>query len=221
MSPTTRRHFLQTTAFGAAAFTTTGLFADLLTQTPPQGEGPFYPDRLPLDTDNDLLIINDKITPAVGDVSHLFGKLLDPKGDPIRNAVIEIWQVDNNGAYIHSQGGKPDQRDGNFQGFGRFTTGMKGEYYFRTIRPVPYPGRPPHIHYKVRRKGMPDFITQLYVDGNRDQIEKDGLFRRETNRKAAESLIAEFKPMKDSRIGELTANFDIVLGFTPEDKNHQ
>ena len=71
------------------------------------------------------------------------------------------------------------------------------------------------------RKGMPDFITQLYVGGDRKQIERDGLFRHAKNRKAAESLIVDFKKMKQSKIGELTANFDIVLGFTPEDKDHQ
>src|SRR3954467_12873637 len=100
--PRSRRLFLGTMAFGAAAFTTRGLFAEELVRTPPQTEGPFYPDKLPLDTDNDLLIVNDTITPAVGEVTHLSGRLLDAKGDPLRNTLVEIWQVDNEGAYIHS-----------------------------------------------------------------------------------------------------------------------
>src|SRR5437868_8912381 len=99
-----RRAFLGATlALGASAFTTRGLFAEELVRTPRQTEGPFYPDKLPLDTDNDLLIVNDAITPAVGEVTHLSGRLLDAKGDPLRNTLVEIWQVDNEGAYIHSR----------------------------------------------------------------------------------------------------------------------
>ncbi len=211
-----RRTFLRKTAFGASALmTASGLFADVLTQTPAQGEGPFYPNKLPLDTDNDLLVINDSITPAVGEITHLGGRLTDVNGNPLRNAVVEIWQVDNNGVYIHSESGGRDQRDGNFQGFGRFMTGSTGEYYFRTIKPVPYPGRPPHIHFKVKRKGRSDFTTQLYVKGSAG-IERDGLFRR-ANRAMAHQLIVDFQPLKDSRLGELSARFDIVLGTTPSD----
>ena len=92
-----RRAFLGTFALGAAAFTAPGAFAEELTRTPAQTEGPFYPDKLPLDTDNDLIIVNDEITPAVGEVTHLGGRILDAKGDPIRNALVEIWQVDGNG----------------------------------------------------------------------------------------------------------------------------
>ena len=95
--------FLEHRDHGAAAFATRGLFADELVRTPAQTEGPFYPDKLPLDTDNDLLVINDAITPAVGEVTHLTGRILDAKGDPVRNALVEIWQVDNNGAYIHTK----------------------------------------------------------------------------------------------------------------------
>src|SRR5205085_1333624 len=97
-----RRTFLGTLACGAAAFTARGAFADELVRTPAQTEGPFYPDKLPLDTDNDLLIVNESITAAVGEVTHLGGRILDAKGDPIRNALVEIWQVDHNGAYLHS-----------------------------------------------------------------------------------------------------------------------
>src|SRR5512145_2643946 len=138
-----RRQFLRTLSVGAAFFTTRGLFAEELMKTPRQIEGPFYPDKLPLDTDNDLLIINDGITPAVGEVTHLTGRILDAKGDPIRNAVVEIWQVDGKGAYLHSGTNNRDKRDRNFQGFGKFLTGSRGDYYFRTIKPVAYPGRTP------------------------------------------------------------------------------
>src|SRR5688572_24687700 len=134
-----RRRFLRSLSVGAALIAVPGAFADELIRTPQQTEGPFYPDHLPLDTDNDLLIINDGITPAVGDITHLSGRVLDAKGDPIRNALVEIWQVDNHGVYLHS-GDKHAEREKNFQGFGRFMTGSSGEYYFRTIKPALYPG---------------------------------------------------------------------------------
>src|SRR5216110_740913 len=131
-----RRAFLSTVALGTAAFTTPGLFAEELSlvRTPRQTEGPFYPDKLPLDTDNDLLIINDAITPAVGEVTYLSGRILDSRGEPLHNALIEIWQVDHKGAYLHSKSANHANRDTNFQGFGRFLAGSTGEYFFRTIK---------------------------------------------------------------------------------------
>src|SRR6186713_1880086 len=120
-----RRLFLG--AFGASLFTTRGLFAELI-QTPAQTEGPFYPDRLPLDTDNDLLIVNNGITPAVGEITHLSGRILDETGAGIRNAVVEIWQCDHEGVYIHSGDVSRKPRDNNFQGFGRFLTDSSGAY---------------------------------------------------------------------------------------------
>ncbi len=136
-----RREFFGATAVGAGMLWAPGAFADQLEKTIPQTEGPFYPDKLPLDTDNDLLIVNDAITPAVGEVTHLTGRILDRQGNPIRNALVEIWQVDNKGAYIHTKDTHIPEKDKNFQGFGRFLTGSTGDYYFRTIKPVLYPGR--------------------------------------------------------------------------------
>jgi protocatechuate 3,4-dioxygenase beta subunit len=208
----TRRLFLG--AVGAAFFTTPGLFADELTRTPKQTEGPFYPDKLPLDTDNDLLVINAGITPAVGTVTHLTGRILDAKGEPVRNAVVEIWQCDNNGAYLHSGSDNGGKRDGNFQGFGRFLTGSMGEYYFRTIKPVPYPGRTPHIHYKIKKGGKELLTTQMYIKGEPRNL-KDGIFRSVKDPKAQAALCAEFTPIKNSKLGELAANWDVVLGATP------
>jgi len=213
----TRRNFLYLAAVGAvgtAALYTPGVFAQELTQTPRQTEGPFYPDKLPLDTDNDLLIINNSITPAVGAVTHLSGRILDRRGEPIKNAVVEIWQVDNNGAYLHSGSGNRDRWDKNFQGFGRFETSSTGEYRFRTIKPVPYPGRTPHIHFAVKVKGQEKFITQCYVKGEAGN-ERDGVLRGIRDQKARELVIVDFAPMKKSRAGELAARFDVVLGFTP------
>ena len=210
-----RREFLTTLTLGAAAFTTRGLFAQELFRTPRQTEGPFYPNKLPLDTDNDLLIINDGITPAVGEVTYLTGRILDARGNPVRNALVEIWQVDHHGAYIHTRDPNRDKRDANFQGFGRFLTGSSGEYGFRTIKPVPYPGRTPHIHFKVKRGSKELLTTQCYIKGE-PRNERDGIYRSVRDPKAREAITIEFAPLKGSRIGELAARFDIVLGLTPE-----
>jgi protocatechuate 3,4-dioxygenase, beta subunit len=215
---TTRRCFLGSAAAGvagAAAFFTPGVFAEQLMQTPQQTEGPFYPNKLPLDTDNDLLAINDSLTPAVGAITYLSGRILDLRGNPIRGAIVEIWQVDNNGAYLHTGSVNRDKRDANFQGFGRFLTGSTGEYLFRTIKPVPYPGRTPHIHYAVMMTGGEMFTTLCYIKGE-PQNESDGVLKAIRDAKARESLIVAFAPVKASRIGELAARFDIVLGHTPE-----
>src|SRR6185437_1021561 len=210
-----RRRFLGGIAFGAACFAARGAFAEELTLTPPQTEGPFYPDKLPLDTDNDLLIVNDEITPAVGEITHLGGRILDARGEPLRNALVEIWQVDNHGIYLHTDGGDRQTLDKNFQGFGRFLTGSTGEYYFRTIKPTLYPGRTRHIHFAVKMKGQKKFTTQCYVKGE-PANQRDGILRSIRDPKARESVIVDFKPVEESKIGELSARFDIVLGRTPE-----
>src|SRR5438270_2964600 len=96
---TDRRRFLRSVALSTAFLSVPGAFAEQLILTPRQTEGPFYPDHLPLDTDNDLIIVNDALTPAVGQITHLSGRVVDGRGDPIRNALVEIWQTDNNGVY--------------------------------------------------------------------------------------------------------------------------
>lgn len=216
-----RRTFISTLgtgslALGVAAFyDIPGLFAQTLVETPRQTEGPFYPDRLPLDTDNDLIVLGNSLTPAVGAITHLSGRVLDRGGSPLRNVVVEIWQVDNQGAYLHSRGANGRTRDANFQGFGRFETASTGEYRFRTIKPVPYPGRTPHIHVKVKRGDRELLTTQCYVRGE-VQNERDGVLRGIRDVNARESVIVNFSPMPGSRAGELAAKFDIVLGVTPD-----
>jgi protocatechuate 3,4-dioxygenase beta subunit len=210
----TRRGFLGGLAWGALAFRLPGAFAEALVRTPWQTAGPFYPNKLPLDTDNDLLVINDAITPAVGEITHLSGKILDARGEPMRNAVVEIWQVDNSGAYLHAHSANRDKRDTNFQGFGRFLTGSSGEYYFRTIKPVRYPGRTPHIHFAVKLKGRDTFTTQCYIKGHSGNT-RDFILNSIRDPRGRASVIVDFIPIKGSRIGELAARFDIVLGFTP------
>jgi protocatechuate 3,4-dioxygenase beta subunit len=217
-----RRGFVRgSLALGAAAFLTPGVFAEELLRTPRMTEGPFYPDKLPLDTDNDLIIIKDSITPAVGEITHLTGKIVDAGGSPVKDATIEIWQCDANAVYLHTgdSARKQQQQDKHFQGFGRFTTGSTGEYRFRTIKPVPYPGRPaPHIHYLVKRGDRELLTSQIFIAGHAGNA-RDGVFGGLRDPIDRELVQIEFKPIKDSKIGELAANFVIVLGRTPDERN--
>lgn len=213
----TRRGLLRgTLALGAMAVWQPGVFAEELARTPRLTEGPFYPDKMPLDTNNDLVIVNDSITPAVGEITHLTGRVLGANGEPVRDAVIEIWQVDNRGVYLNTADSGRRQRDVNFQGYGCCPTGKDGEYRFRTIKPVPYTGRTPHIHLRVNKGGRELLTTQVFVDGhpqNRTDMVLNGIrdpFDREL-------VLVDFVPIKGSRIGELAARFDIVLGATPSD----
>lgn len=219
VTPFSRRAFLGGLAVGATMWRTPGAFAEELARTPRQTEGPFYPDQLPLDTDNDLLIFNNGITPAVGEVTHLRGRVLDASGNPVRNAMVEIWQVDNNGVYLHTKSPGREKWDANFQGFGRFLTGASGEYYFRTIKPVPYGQsgfqRTRHIHFAVHTKGREKFTTQCYVR-NEPLNARDGVLNAIKDERARESVVVDFAPLEGSRIGELSARFDIVLGITPQ-----
>ena len=221
MQPTTyrtdRRKFLA--AFGAACFATRGVFAEELARTPELTEGPFYPDKLPLDRDNDLIIIGDHTTPALGEITHLTGKVLGPNGSPVKGATIEIWQCDANAVYLHSadSSSKQDTQDRNFQGYGAFTTASDGGYRFRTIKPVPYPGRPAgHIHVKVSRGGKELITTQIFVAGAPGN-KQDGIFLDAGDAVDRELVQADFRPVPGSKIGELAASFEIVLGKTPDE----
>jgi protocatechuate 3,4-dioxygenase beta subunit len=207
-----RRILLNGLLLGALAYSTSGLCAQNLIGTPAQTEGPFYPDKLPLDQDNDLVIIAGNKTTALGEITHLTGRILDLHGTPLSGVVIEIWQVDYNGRYIHSADASA-KNDTNFQGYGRFETGRTGEYRFRTIKPVPYPMRTPHIHVRLHKGGRELLTTQLYVQGH-PLNERDGILRSISNPQQRASVLVPFLP-KGERRGELAARFDIVLGLTP------
>src|SRR5207249_8019189 len=130
------------------------------------------------------------------EITHLWGRILDGRGAMVRNALVEIWQVDGNGVYLNSHDTHAD-RDKNFQGFGRFLTGSSGEYYFRTIKPVPYPGRTRHIHFAIKKGGKELLTTQCYVKGE-PRNARDGILRSIRDEKARASIIVEFAPIKES-----------------------
>jgi protocatechuate 3,4-dioxygenase beta subunit len=214
-----RRRFLEKSLFASTAFAAPGLFAEQIT-TAQMTEGPFYPDKLPLDTDNDLLLVNDSITPAVGQITHVSGRVFSKSGEPIRNAFVEIWQVDNQGIYMHSREKKVANRDSNFQSYGRFLTDVKGRYYFRTIKPVAYSDgsvfRTPHIHIGVSAGGKRIFTSQILINGDKDNA-RDFLLNRIKDPAARKTLLVDFNPIPGSKLRELSAEFDIHMGYTVEE----
>ncbi len=144
--------------------------------TPAQTEGPFYPDVMPADTDFDLVKVADRVREAGGEILNLTGRVVDMGGQPIPDAIVEIWQCDSGGHYINTADRNAADKDPDFQGFGRVLVDAQGNYRFRTIRPVSYPGRTPHIHVKVYRRDAPALTTQMYVAGEPSNA-RDGVYR--------------------------------------------
>lgn len=169
----TRRDTLLT--LSALSVAPGALAADPLRPTPAQTEGPFYPDVMPAETDPDLVQIGGRR--SKGEILALSGKVLGRDGRAVPGAVVEIWQCDANGRYIASRDAARGGGDPGFQGFGRVKVGADGRYAFRTIRPVAYPGRTPHIHYKIYRPGGAVLTTQMLVEGEPQNL-RDGVFRQ-------------------------------------------
>jgi protocatechuate 3,4-dioxygenase beta subunit len=170
--------------------------------TPSQTEGPFYPDQALQDTDADLLK-NGPSDYRSGEVTVVAGMVTDPLGQPVRGAVVEIWQCDFDGVYRHSRSSGTSAMV--FQGFGKVQAGADGEYRFRTIKPVPYPGRPAHIHFKVKLGARELLTTQMYIAGDPNNA-RDFLFRR-LQAEDRSLLEAPFSRGKDG----WQARFDLVV----------
>lgn len=194
---------------GAAAMALAPRAALALQPTPAQATGPFYPVDWSDDADADLVRVRGEAAQAEGIVTHLRGRVLDAQGAPVPGALIEIWQCDARGVYRHPrerQGG----RDPGFQGRGRVIAGPDGRYAFRTIRPVPYPGRTPHIHAAILAPGRAPLVTQFYLAGEEGNA-RDGLFRRLSPRGQA-AVLLHLERADAVEPGALLAGRDIVLG---------
>ena len=203
-----RRHLIRVLTLAAGfAFAGTAAAARLMV-TPNQGPGPFYPETLPLDSDNDLVRVQGQTERARGEVTHIMGNILGQDGRTLRQARVEIWQCDALGHYHHPRDG--GGADPNFQGFGHTVTGDDGGYRFRTIKPVPYPGRTPHIHFGISGKGIRPMTTQMYVAGN-PKNKTDWILNSVRDPQARENLIVSFRPAPQIEPGALAGTFNIVI----------
>lgn len=215
-----RRAALGAALLGAAAgaappLSRVALARGPLLPTPAQTSGPFYPlDWEAGDADADLVRVTGTDARALGTVAHLRGRVLDARtGSPVPGAVLEVWQCDARGVYRHPRDPRSALgRDAGFQGRGRAVAGPDGAYAFRTIRPVAYPGRTPHIHLAAWRPGErgPALVTQVYVEGE-PLNERDFLLRAIRDPREREALMARFVPADGVEPGALLAPFDVVL----------
>ena len=185
--------------------------ADVLALTPPQTEGPFYPVSFPADLDNDLVQVRGQAAQAMGTVLHLKGRVLGRDGKPMSGALVEIWQSDSMGIYDHPRQSGREKRDAAFQGYGRMMADTQGNYSFRTLKPVAYPGRTPHIHLKVATGSGVLLTSQFYIAGE-PQNERDGLYRAASRDPAQRARIdMKLEPANGLEVGALATSMDIVV----------
>lgn len=175
--------------------------------TPRQTAGPFYPREFPADDDNDLVSVKGQAAMAKGELLLLGGAVVDTSGRPIAGARVEIWQCNAFGRYHHPGDSSGAPIDPAFQGWGQFVTAADGAYRFRTIKPVPYPGRTPHIHFRVSGRNVPELVTQMYLEGERLN-ERDGLYNWLDPRERA-ALTVRLDRAPDGKA--LAGRFEIVL----------
>ncbi len=193
----------------AAALPTVARAQGTPVPTPRQTLGPFYPVDWNGDIDADLVRLTGAAAQAQGMVTHLRGRVLDAAGRAVAGATVEIWQCDAFGRYRHPRD-RADGRDAGFQGYGRLISGSDGSYAFRTIRPVAYPGRTPHIHVSVATGGA-TLVSQFYVAGE-PQNQRDSLFNSLRDERMREAVLLRLAPAERIEAGALLAEKDIVLG---------
>ena len=183
MNKTNRRNFIKNGVVGGAL----GMFARSVhaySPTPEEIEGPFYPLFAQKDTDFDLTRIEGKQAVAKGKIIIIQGRVLDTDGKPVEDATVELWQANAAGRYRHPYDSNKAPLDPNFQGWAIVPSGKDGKFHFQTVYPGSYPAsntweRPPHIHYKVSKKGYIELITQMYFPEHKLN-ELDLLLKRKT-----------------------------------------
>ncbi len=177
--------------------------------TPHEIQGPFYPLVAQKDVDFDLTRVEGREGRAQGRVIHLHGKVLDTTGKVVPDATVELWQANTHGRYNHPHDPNPAPLDPDFQGWAIVPSGERGEFHFKTIYPGPYPvtpqwSRPPHIHYKVAKRGYIELITQMYFPGEALNDEDRLLLRKRPEERPR--MIARPDPERKDHFG-----FDLVI----------
>jgi protocatechuate 3,4-dioxygenase beta subunit len=182
-------------------------------KTPAMTEGPFYPRAkdLPLDQDNDLTTIAGKSGVAAGVLLDFSGRVVDEKDRPLRNALVEIWQCNAHGRYHDSRDDSRAPLDPFFQGFGKTVTDAEGRYRFRTIKPVAYPGRTPHIHFKVKSRDFGELTSQVLINGDPGNA-NDFVWRSIRNEADRKRVMMTLNPAPPGSTAKLVTDFEIVVG---------
>ena len=179
--------------------------------TPSQTEGPFFPKKDQADKDLDMTRVEGRSEAALGEVIEISGQVLDEAGAPIAGALVDVWQANSHGRYDHERDPNPAPLDPNFQGWARLTTDAEGRYRVRTIKPGAYPmgegwSRPPHIHFKVAKRGFREVTTQMYFAGE-PLNDVDRLWSSLSPEERGQLTVA----FEAGSAGAPTGNFDLVL----------
>ena len=211
MPHTKSRRQILLMAAGAAASSLAPAWA--LEKTPRMTEGPFYPRPvdMPLDDDNDLTRVKGKDGVARGTLLDLAGRVIDSGGKVVADATIEIWHCNSHGRYHDSRDSSASPLDPFFQGFGKTVTDDAGRFRFRTIRPVAYPGRVPHIHFKVKARSFKELTTQMFVAGD-PGLERDSIWRSLRSEELKKQMAIELKPAEANSGVALAGYFEIMVG---------
>ena len=180
--------------------------------TPSQAEGPYYPVEKLADRDNDLVMLAGAAGIPAGDIIEFTGSLYDATGRPVAGAIIEIWQTDSNGIYLHPGDPSTARRDMNFQFYGESPTGVDGSYNFRTILPGQYEPRPRHIHVKVKLNGEELLTTQFYFASDDSRL-ADSLFAG-AGTQAEAMIMSVTEGVDDAGSPILVGQRDIILGIS-------
>lgn len=212
----TRRHALSLAALscGSLILPTHVLAAlNAAVKTPSMTDGPFYPEAkdLPLDQDNDLTTFVGKSGVASGVLLDFSGRVMDVEGRAMKNALVEIWQCNAFGRYHHSRDNNGAPLDPAFQGFGKVITDSDGRYRFRTIRPVAYPGRVPHIHVKVKSRSFGELSSQIFIEGESGN-DRDFVLRSIRDEATRKRVMMTLKRAAPESGVKLIGEFDIVVG---------
>ncbi len=154
----------------------------------------------------------------LGERIIVHGRVLDGDGGPVRNSLIEIWQANSAGRYMHAEDRHPAPLDPNFNGAGRCLTDDEGRYRFVTVKPGAYPWgnhhnawRPAHIHFSLFGPAFTTrLITQMYFPGD-PLFSQDPIFQSVPDRQARERLISSFDLETTEPEWALAYRFDIVL----------
>ncbi len=168
--------------------------------------------------DNDLIRNYAKSGEPIGERIVVHGRVLDEESRPVSGTLLEFWQANAGGRYRHKKDVYLAPIDPNFGGCGRTLTDADGVYYFRTIKPGPYPWRnfanswrPAHIHFSVFGTGFAQrLVTQMYFEGD-PLIKTCPIVRTIPDEGAIERLIAALDLNASIPLDTLAYRFDIVL----------
>lgn len=208
----TRRKALQTGVGTVAGLLAVATHAESVEITPDQDEGPFFPIHEQADKDADMTLLQGHTERAKGDVIVIHGRVVDESGAPVAGALIDIWQANAVGRYSHEKDPNTAPLDENFQSWAKLVTGDDGEYRLKTIKPGDYPAtadwwRPPHIHFKVAKRGFRELTTQMYFAG--EELNDKDFLLQELPAEEQQKLIVTMQQPEAGTVP--TGQFQIVL----------